>query len=223
MCESGRNEMQASVELKLKSAARVVLVGGNVAMRQRHALGLARGPGGVDQRGQVLRAPRTRTSASKTGSRSLPRASAPASTSLKAIAPSGGAAESMITIRSNCVCARTAFSLSNCWRVETTAMRQPASLHQRGHLLAGQRGIDGHIDRADGQRGKVRDCPLPAVLADQRNAVALLRSPAQETPPPVRGRADKSGRRKSAAIAQTRPARARRAGWLPRQRGETGH
>jgi hypothetical protein len=43
MCESGRNEMQASVELKSKSA-RQVLVGGNVAMRQRHALGLAGGP-----------------------------------------------------------------------------------------------------------------------------------------------------------------------------------
>ena len=52
-------------------------------------------------------------------------------TALKAIAPSGRAAESMISIRSSCVCPRTAFSLSNCCRVETTAIRQPASATRR--------------------------------------------------------------------------------------------
>ena len=37
-----------------------------------------------------------------------------------------GAGESIITMRSRWSCA-TECSLSNCWRVETTAMRQPAS------------------------------------------------------------------------------------------------
>ena len=68
-----------------------------------------------------------RARASKTGSRSLPRSSAPASSSLNGMAPSGGAIESMMTMRSSGVRARTALSLSNCWRVETMAMRQPAS------------------------------------------------------------------------------------------------
>ena len=51
-------------------------------------------------------------------------------------------------------------------------------LHQHCNLLAGKGGIDGHIDRADGQRGEIGHRPLPAVLADQRNAIALLRAPA---------------------------------------------
>ena len=45
-----------------------------------------------------------------------------------------------------------------------------------GDLLAGERGIDGHIGRANGQRGKIGDDPLPAVLADERDAVALFRA-----------------------------------------------
>jgi len=43
------------------------------------------------------------------------------------MAPSG-AGESMMTMRSSCVRARTELSLSNCWRVETTARRHSASL-----------------------------------------------------------------------------------------------
>ena len=47
-------------------------------------------------------------------------------------------------------------------------------------LLAGKGGIDGHIGRADGQRGKIGDHPLPAVLADEGDAVALFRAHPQK-------------------------------------------
>ena len=46
--------MQASVELKSKSTAAMVLICGNVAMGERDALGLAGGAGGVDEGGQVF-------------------------------------------------------------------------------------------------------------------------------------------------------------------------
>ena len=69
------------------------------------------------------------TRASKMGSRCEPRSSAPASSELKAMAPSGAGA-SMITMRSSLVMASTELSLSNCWRVETTAMRQSASFNK---------------------------------------------------------------------------------------------
>ncbi len=47
--------MQASVESKWKSTGSEILIGGNVAVSEGDALGLAGSAGGVDQRGQVAR------------------------------------------------------------------------------------------------------------------------------------------------------------------------
>ena len=49
-----------------------------------------------------------------------------------------------------------------------------------GDLLAGERGIERHIGGADGQHGEVGDGPLPAILADEGDAVALFRAEAQK-------------------------------------------
>ena len=49
-----------------------------------------------------------------------------------------------------------------------------------GDLLACERGIDGHIGRADRKRGKIGDDPLPAVLADQSDAVAFFHAEIKE-------------------------------------------
>ena len=121
-----------------------------------------------------------RTSASKTGSRSAPRRSA---SSIKA--PNGDAllpvrAASMITIRSS-------------WRAGADGVELVVLLpggddgdaaagvgNKLGDLFAGESGIDGHVGGADGEGGKVGDHPLPAVLGNQRDAVALLRAPAQK-------------------------------------------
>ena len=46
--------MQASVALKPKSAGATVLVGGDVAVGEGDALGLAGGAGGVDEGGEVF-------------------------------------------------------------------------------------------------------------------------------------------------------------------------
>ena len=46
--------MQASVGVKAEVARGNVLVGGDVAVGEQHAFGLARGAGGVDQRGQIV-------------------------------------------------------------------------------------------------------------------------------------------------------------------------
>ena len=43
-------------------------------------------------------------------------------------------------------------------------------------LFAGEGGIEGDIARANGERGKVGNDPLPAVLADKRDAIALFRA-----------------------------------------------
>ena len=53
--------------------------------------------------------------------------------------------------------------------------------NQHGYLIAGKSRINGHIHSADGQGGKIRYRPLPAVFAYQRNAVALLRAPAEKS------------------------------------------
>ena len=111
--------------IEVKFARGEVLVGGDVAVREHDALGLAGGAGGVDQSGQIVGLDgadqgvedRVAIRAGIVG----------AGKNLgKAMAPSG-ALPSMMRIRSSCVWERTALSLSNCWRVETTAMRQPAS------------------------------------------------------------------------------------------------
>ena len=47
--------MQASVESKWKSSGSEVLVGGDVAVGEGDAFGLAGGAGGVDERGQIAR------------------------------------------------------------------------------------------------------------------------------------------------------------------------
>ena len=49
-----------------------------------------------------------------------------------------------------------------------------------GDLLAGERGIERHIGRADGQRGEIGDGPLPAILADESDAVAFFRAEAEQ-------------------------------------------
>jgi hypothetical protein len=49
-----------------------------------------------------------------------------------------------------------------------------------GDLLASQSGIKRHVCRANGQHSEVGDCPLPAILADEGDAVALLRAEAQQ-------------------------------------------
>ena len=103
-----------------------VLVGGDVAVGERDALGLAGGSGGVDERGQVARLDGVDQGVED--GIALGAASVGAGDKL---AQGDGALRarraSIITIRSSWVWERTAFSLSNCWRVETTAMRQPAS------------------------------------------------------------------------------------------------
>ena len=79
-------------------------------------------------------------------------------------------------------------------------------LNQGGDLLAGQGGIDGHIGGADGQGGEVAHRPLPAVFADEGDAVAFLRAPARAGLCRERGRAGTSGRTRWAASGRVRPA-----------------
>src|SRR5579859_1816966 len=53
-------------------------------------------------------------------------------------------------------------------------------LDESADLLAGEGGVDGHVGGADGERGEVAHGPFPAVLADEGNAVALLRTPIEQ-------------------------------------------
>ena len=95
-------------------------------------------------------------------------------------------------------------------------MRQPAVAHQGGDLFAGEGGIDGHIDSANGERGKIGDSPLPAVFADEGDAISLLRTPAQKCrgqgPNPLINLVRGDG----LPMRRTRPATRRRAGWRQR-------
>ena len=52
--------------------------------------------------------------------------------------------------------------------------------NERRNLFAGEGGIDGHVRSANGKRREVGDSPLPAILGDEGDAVALSRSPAEK-------------------------------------------
>ena len=49
-----------------------------------------------------------------------------------------------------------------------------------GDLIACEGGVNGDVDGSDGQDGKIRNHPLPAILGNDGNAIAFFRSPAQE-------------------------------------------
>ena len=53
--------------------------------------------------------------------------------------------------------------------------------HLFGDLLAGEGGIKRHIGGAYGQGGEIGDGPLPAILADDGDTVALLSAEAQKS------------------------------------------
>ena len=55
MCERGRERDARIRRVEVELRGSHVLVGRYVAVRQHHALGLARGARGIDQRGKILR------------------------------------------------------------------------------------------------------------------------------------------------------------------------
>ena len=52
--------------------------------------------------------------------------------------------------------------------------------HLLGDLLAGEGGIERHIGGAYGEGGEIGDGPLPAILANEGDAVTLLSAEAQK-------------------------------------------
>ena len=88
-----RKERNARVlRTESKINRRHILVGGDIAVRKLHALRLAGCAGGVNQRGQFVAAQRIALAHQIPRHAPLPRASAPASSSLSAIAPCGAGA-----------------------------------------------------------------------------------------------------------------------------------
>ena len=85
-----------------------------------------------------------------------------------------------MTMCCNWVCARTALQLVKLLARGDDGDAAAGVAHQLGDLLAGERGIKRHIGGADGQRGEIGYGPLPAVLADEDDAVALLAPKAQK-------------------------------------------
>ena len=68
----------------------------------------------------------------------------------------------MMTMRSRWVWSRTEMSLSNCMARGDNGNAAAGVANLLGDLLAGERGIDGHIGGANGERGKVGDQPTPS-------------------------------------------------------------
>ena len=145
---------------------------------KRHALGLAGRPGGVNQRGHVL---------GLDGVRERVKDRVPFSSAL--IGPGQHFSESDRPLGCRGVHDQYPSELRQAADGVQLVELLPGGnhgnaaariRHQRGDLLAGQRGVDGHIHSADGQRGKVCDGPLPAILGNQGDAVALLHAPAEK-------------------------------------------
>ena len=95
--------MQASVSSKENSLSREVLVGGDVAVREHHALGLAGGAGGVDERGEVVGLDGADQGIEDRDRGTDPASSAPARILEKAMAPSGALPSMMRMCSSWCL------------------------------------------------------------------------------------------------------------------------
>ena len=172
----------SGIEVEIHAAN--VLVGGDVAMSQCDSLGLAGGPRGVDQGGQVLGfhgahqcvEHRVALTAAVIGSsHQRTKRNGPLRRILR-FRPWGIHDHDPFQHR---------LAADGVQLVELLAggdHGNPAAgiPHQPCNLLTGERGINGHIDCANGQRGEVGDGPLPAVLGDQGDAVALLCAPTEK-------------------------------------------
>ena len=158
--------MQGS-RVPVERAGGVVQIGGDVAVGEHDALGLTGGPGGIDKRGQILRFDRelrNHRCISTAGAAVLEQSGERcAALSRSRDHPSQGCAR---------VCRVRMADFSVLGSVETTVTRAPESISKR-HLVRGERGIDGHIYRAKDQGGEVHHRPLPAILREDRDAIAL--------------------------------------------------
>ena len=151
-----------------------VLVGGDVAVGKGHAFGLACSAGGVDQRGQIVRLNGMRKSIED---------------GIALRTESIGVAEQRAhgdgAFGSGSIHHDDALKLGLVAHGEKLVELQPRGddrdaatgvANLLGNLLAGERGIERHIGRTNGQRGKIRDQPLPAIFADECDAVTLFRA-----------------------------------------------
>ncbi len=149
-----------------------VLVGGDIAVGESDALGLAGGAGGVDERGQVMGLDGT--------DEGIEDGIAPGAVGIgivKQLAHGDGALGSGRIHHDDVL--QLGLGADRVQLVELLASGDDGNAaagvaHQLRDLLAGEGGVDGHIGGADGQSGKIGDRPLPAVLADEGDAVALF-------------------------------------------------
>ena len=170
--------MHASLGLKPKSSGGEILISGDVAMRERDTFGLAGGAGGVDQCGQILGLDGVGESVEDgivLGASRVSIAQQFAQTD-RAFGHRRIHHDERFQLRLRAECVQLVELLARGNDGDAAA----GVAHQFRHLLTGEGGIDGHIGRTDGQGGKIGDCPLPAILADEGDAVALLCAQAQK-------------------------------------------
>ena len=86
----------------------------------------------------------------------------------------------MTTMCSSLVWLRMEATLRYWASVETTATRAPESISRSGDLVGGQGGVDGYVDSAQHQGGEVDHGPLPAILGQQRDAIAFDDAPGEK-------------------------------------------
>ena len=156
----------------------VILVGGDVAVGEGDALGLAGGAGGVNERGQIAG-----LDGADEGIEDGIALGAAGIGIVNQLAHGDGA------LGSGRIHHDDAFQLGlgadRVKLVELLARGNDGNAaagvaHQFRYLLAGEGGVDGNIRGADGQSSKIGDHPLPAVLADEGDAVALFRAHPQK-------------------------------------------
>ena len=160
--------------VEVEIGGREVLVGGDVAVGEGNAFGLAGGAGGVDERGQIVRLDGVSEGVEDRIALGTAR-----------IGVAQHLAEGDGAFGSGGIHHHDAFEVGL-----VAHGGELVELHARGDdgdaaagvanllrdLLAGEGGIEGDVGRADGERGKVGNDPLPAVFADERDAIALFRA-----------------------------------------------
>ena len=192
----------------------VIQVGGDVAMREHHSLGIAGGARGIDKRGQILRLdrkaaqPAVRISTPLRRRRHFPAETERAITLSVLSRP---AIWSMTRMRSSCVWLRMDSDLAVLCLGRDHGDASAGIDQQVGDLLGGECGVDGHIDRAKHQGSEVDHWPLPAILCQQRDTVAFDNAPVEQRHWPGHTREPRARRWRWDATCRMHPATALRA------------
>ena len=210
MWDSGRNERHSSLVGEAEQLDAGGHVRGDVAVGQHHALGVAGGARGIDQRGEVVRRRGQRMRRASRGAGLAPRGRGRAARRSSARpVPARPASNAMMCAQAPAAASRIARTFSSWAASRRTTATAPRVAQDVLDLPGGQRGIDRDVGAAGGEAGVVGDGPLGPVLRQDRDPVAAPHAQLPEAeaagPGPARRARGSSGGPAAVALGRAWP------------------